>query len=202
MSAARARLAAQVGFLLELDRAKQVLRRSPLADGSRRENDAEHMWHLAVMAIVLAEHAAEPVDLLRVVSMVVLHDVVEIDVGDTFVYDAPGRAAVAARERAAAERIFGLLPADQAAGLRAVWEEFEARQTPDARFAAALDRLQPLLLNRSAGGGAWATERVTGDRVRAVNAHMADGSPALWALAQEVLAEAEAAGILEAGPER
>ncbi|MGH9283924.1 MAG: HD domain-containing protein, partial [Acidimicrobiales bacterium] len=153
--AGRERLAAQLAFLLEIDRVKQVLRHNPLADGSRRENDAEHMWHLSVMAVVLAEHAAEPVDLARVLTMVVLHDVVEIDTGDVLFYDDAGREAVAAAEQAAAARIFGLLPADQGEKLRALWEEFEARQSADARFAAAVDRLHPLLLNRSAGGGAW-----------------------------------------------
>lgn len=200
MSGDPGRLAAQIGFVLEVDRVKQVLRRSPLTDGSRRENDAEHMWHLAVMAVVLAEHAAGPVDLLRVVTMLVLHDVVEIDAGDTLVYDEAARSAATARERAAADRVFGLLPADQAAALRAVWDEFEARETPEARFAAALDRLQPLLLNHAAGGGPWVEEGLGTDRVRAANAHIALGSPALGHLADEVIASAEAAGMLVPPP--
>ena len=190
------RLADQVAFLLEVDRVKQVVRHNPLADGSRRENAAEHMWHLAVMAIVLAEHAAEPVDLVRVLGMLVLHDVVEIDTGDTLFYDRAGRAAVAAAERVAADRIFGLLPEGQGDRLRALWEEFEGRATPDARFAAAVDRLQPLLLNRHAGGGAWVSAGVSADRVREANAHIEEGAPTLWALAQDVIAQARSAGIL------
>lgn len=195
----RARLAAQVRFLLEIDRVKQVVRHNPLADGSRRENDAEHMWHLTVLALVLAEHADEPVDLLRVLTMVAVHDVVEIDTGDVLFYDDEARLAVAAAERAAAERIFGLLPPDQAGDLSGLWAEFEARRTPDARFAAAVDRLQPLLLNLSAGGGAWTAEGVTAAQVRAANAHMAAGSSRLWDLAQELIGTAEEAGML-AGP--
>ena len=195
-AAGRDRLAAQVAFLLEVDRVKQVLRHNPLADGSRLENDAEHMWHLAVMAVVLAEHAAEPVDLARVLTMLVLHDVVEIDAGDTLFYDDAGREAAAAAEREAAERIFGLLPADQGEELRRTWDEFEARESPDARFAAAVDRLQPLLLNLSAGGGAWAGTGLGPSRLRAANARIEAGAPRLWALAQEVIAAAEAAGIV------
>jgi len=130
---------------------------------------------------------------------VALHDVVEIDAGDVLFYDDEGRLAAAAAERAAAERVFGLLPPDQAADLRGVWKEFEARQSADARFAAAVDRLQPLLLNLAAGGGAWTSEGVSADRARSANAHIVDGSPRLWELAQEVIATAEAAGIL-AGP--
>lgn len=194
-----ARLAAQVRFLLEIDRVKQVVRHNPVADGSRRENDAEHMWHLTLLALVLAEHAGEPVDLLRVLTMVAIHDVVEIDTGDVLFYDEEGRSAAAAAERAAADRIFGLLPPDQAGELRALWAEFEARQSPDARFAAAVDRLQPLLLNLSAGGGAWTAEGVTAAQARAANAHMAAGSERLWALAQDLIGTAEAAGLL-AGP--
>ena len=194
------RLDAQIGFLLEIDRVKQVVRHNPLADGSRLENDAEHMWHLTVMALVLAEHAGEPVDVLRVVTMLALHDVVEIDTGDVLFYDEAARQEAAPAERAAAERIFGLLPADQAGELRALWEEFEARQSVDARFAAAIDRLQPLLLNRAAGGGAWTAERLTAAQVRQANIHIAAGSPPLWELAREVIAAAEAAGLLAGAP--
>jgi putative hydrolase of HD superfamily len=149
-----------------------------------------------VMAVVLAEHAAEPVDLARVLTMLVLHDVVEIDAGDTLFYDEPGRAAAAAAERRAADRIFGLLPEDQSAALRSVWEEFEARASADARFAAAVDRLQPLLLNLSAGGGAWTGAGLSPSRLRAANARIEAGAPPLWQLAQEVIAAAEAAGIV------
>lgn len=194
------RLAGQVEFLLEIDRVKQVLRRNPLADGSRPENAAEHMWHLTVMALVLAEHAGEPVDVVRVVTMLALHDVVEIDTGDVLFYDDEARRAAAPAEREAAERIFGLLPADQGRSLRTLWEEFEARESPDARFAAAIDRLQPLLLNRAAGGGAWTAAGLPAAHVRRANAHIAAGSPPLWELAREVIAAAEAAGLLAGSP--
>lgn len=185
-----------MAFLLEIDGVKQVLRHNPLADGSRRENDAEHMWHVAVMAVVLAEHAARPVDLVKVLTMLVLHDVVEIDTGDTLFYDRDGRAAVAAAERDAAERIFGLLPEGQGRELRGVWEEFEAGETDDARFAAALDRLQPVLLNASAGGGAWVKAGVSARDVLGANAHIEAGAPRLWDLARQVIEDAGEAGIL------
>lgn len=190
------RLRAQLDFLVEVDRAKQVLRHNPLADGSRREDDAEHMWHLALAVLVLAEHAAEPVDVTRVLAMVLVHDLVEIDAGDVLVYDLDGRAEQQAREAAAAERIFGLLPDDQGARLRAAWEEFEARQTPEARFAAAVDRLLPVLLNHAAGGGAWAEHGVALEAARAANAHVADGSPEVWSAVEALLADGAARGML------
>ncbi|HEY8449766.1 MAG TPA: HD domain-containing protein [Bacillota bacterium] len=191
------RLARQIAFLVEIDRLKQVLRRSLLTDGSRRENSAEHSWHLAVMACVLAEHAAAPVDLERVLKMLLVHDIVEIEAGDTFIYDEQARAAQTERERQAAERLFGLLPADQGGELRALWEEFEARQTPEARFAAALDRLQPLLQNYASGGRSWQEHGVHAERVRARNAGvLREGSPALWELARQLIDDAVARGYL------
>jgi putative hydrolase of HD superfamily len=190
------RLERQVAFLLELDKAKHVLRRNHLVDGSRLENDAEHMWHLAVMAIVLEEYATEPVDLGRVLRMVLLHDVVEIDAGDTFVYDDNARIAAQEGERSAAERIFGLLPVDQAIELRALWREFEASATPDSRFAAALDRLHSVLLIHANEGRTWADHGVTGGQVLGRNASIGSGAPALWALAQRLIADAVARGYL------
>lgn len=192
------RLERQLEFLLELDRAKQVLRQNTLADASRRENDAEHMWHLAVMALVLREHAAADIDTGRVVEMLLIHDVVEIDAGDTFAYDEAAHVDKEAREIAAAERIFGLLPPDQAKWVWALWLEFEAKQTPEARFAASLDRLQPLLLNAASGGQAWRRHGVTSERVFARNAHIADGAPALWEHARNLISEAVERGILSA----
>ena len=190
------RLDAQVAFILELDKAKQVFRQNTLTDASRRENDAEHMWHLAVIALVLREHAAGDIDIARVVEMLLVHDIVEIDAGDTFAYDDDGRLDKEERERAAAERIFGLLPADQGRWMWELWLEFEAKATPEARFAAAVDRLQPLLLNAASGGQAWKRHGVTADRVRARNAHIADGAPPLWERAQKVIALAVSEGIL------
>ncbi len=191
------RLAKQVEFIVEVDKLKQVYRRTWLTDKSRRENDAEHSWHLGVMAVLLLEHAQQPqLDLLRVLKMVLVHDLVEIDAGDTFAYDDAGAMDKAERENAAADRVFNLLPADQAAELRAIWEEFEARQTPEAKYAAALDRFQPMLHNYRTQGKAWQEHGITADRVIARNQHMAEGSPALWDFAKEFVADAVAKGYL------
>jgi putative hydrolases of HD superfamily len=192
------RLGRQIAFILEADKVKRVLRQNPLADGSRRENDAEHMWHLALMAVVLSEYAAQPVDVLRVVKMLLVHDLVEIDTGDTFVYDEQARAGKVNAERAAAERIFGLLPAGQADGFRALWEEFEDGSTSDARFARAVDRLHPMLLNSASGrDSAWVKHGITADRVLSLNAPIGVAAPDLWEHAKQVVAEATASGILE-----
>ena len=190
------RLDAQIRFILELDKAKQVLRQNTLADASRQENDAEHMWHLAVIALVLREHAPGDIDIARVVEMLLVHDVVEIDAGDTFAYDEAGQVDKEERETRAAERIFGLLPDDQARWIWELWLEFEAKATPEARFAASVDRLQPLLLNAASGGQAWKRHGVTAERVRTRNAHIADGAPALWERAQQVIQRAIEDGIL------
>jgi putative hydrolase of HD superfamily len=183
------RIAAQLGFIVEVDRLKTVVRQSPLAAASRRENDAEHSWHLALMVILLAEHADEPIDVGHTVQLVVVHDLVEIYAGDTPLYDDVGARTQEARERAAADRLFGLLPADQAAGFRALWDEFEARETPEARFAKAMDRLEPLLLNWMARGGTWQTPGVTADVVRARKAHIGAASAALGATARAIIDE-------------
>jgi putative hydrolase of HD superfamily len=148
------RIARQLAFLLEADKLKSVLRRTPLVDGSRQENSAEHSWHLVLAAMVLREHVTLACDLVHVLELLAVHDLVEIDAGDTFAYDIPSQSTKAARETAAAERIFGLLPSDQAAPFRELWEEFEAQQTSEARFANALDRVQPLLQNAASGGAA------------------------------------------------
>ena len=191
------RLARQIEFILEIDKLKQVLRQTFLTDGSRRENDAEHSWHLAVMAVLLCEYAAEPeLDLLRVVKMALVHDLVEIDAGDTFHYDEAGHEDKDRREQQAADRIFELLPVDQGAELRSLWEEFEARQTPEARYAAALDRLQPNLLNFRTQGRLWREHGVTSRQVIARNRHMAEGAPALWQYAESRIREAVAKGHL------
>lgn len=191
------RLARQVRFVLEIDKLKKVLRQTFVTDGSRRENDAEHSWHLATMAILFAEYAAEPApDLLRVVKMLLVHDVVEIDAGDTFYYDEAGRRDKAERERRAADRLFGLLPPDQAAEWRSLWDEFEARETPEARYAAALDRLQPILLNFETQGRLWQERGITSRQVIAGNRHMAQGAPALWEHAASKIREAVAKGYL------
>lgn len=180
-----ARLDAQLAFLTEADRLKQVIRATPLADGSRRENSGEHSWHLALYALVLADQAAPGVDIDRVVQMLILHDLVEIDVGDVPIHSADGTAhgsaAVAEAEARAAERIFGLLPADLGAPLRALWEEFEAAASPDAVFARSLDRVQPVMQNIASGGGSWNDYDVTLDQLDARVGHkVARGAPQLW----------------------
>lgn len=195
------RLERQVAFLVEIDRLKQVLRRTLLADGARLENSAEHSWHLAMCAIVLAEHAADPgLDLLRVLKMVAVHDLVEIDAGDTYAYDAKAQAGQHEREAAAASRLFGLLPEDQAAELRAIWDEFEARTTSEARFAHALDRFQATLLNCSTGGITWREHGVTHDRVLGRLAAIKDGSPELWKHAIRLVQECVDSGRLAPPP--
>jgi len=159
------RLLHQIRFIAEVDRLKAVLRQSPLIDGSRRENSAEHSWHLGLMAMLLHEFADEGTDIRRVIEMVLVHDIVEIDAGDTFAYDIEGNADRAGREAAAADRLFALLPDDQAVHVRNLWDEFELGESPEARYALALDRLQPLIQNVRAGGGSWLTRRVTREQV-------------------------------------
>ena len=192
-------LDSQLRFLLEADRLKGVLRQSQLIDGSRRENSAEHSWHLALMSLVLGEYAPAGTDLGRVTAMTVIHDLVEIDAGDLFVYaDEPAQARQEAAERAAAERLFALLPASQAASFRALWDEFEERRTPEAKFARALDRLQPMLANFQLGGGTWAQHGVTADQVLTKVALIEDGSAALGAFARELISAAVSRGFLAA----
>jgi len=193
-------LGSQLRFLLEADRLKSVIRGSRIADGSRRENTAEHSWHIALFALVLAPHAAERIDLLRVVSMLLIHDVVEIDCGDTLLYDAVGSATQAARETAAARRLFGLLPADQAAEMFSLWQEFEAAATADARFAKSVDRLQPILLNHAVGGGTWTDYDVDEARERALTCRIAEGAPTLWSAAEAVIKDAVDRGWLKPAP--
>ncbi|WP_037371232.1 HD domain-containing protein [Salipiger mucosus] len=168
-------------FLMEADRLKSVSRATRIHDGSRFENSAEHSWHIALFALVLGEHAEDEIDTDRVIRMLLLHDLVEIDAGDAPVFGAVDAAAVEAAEQAAAERLFGMLPADQGAALRAIWEEFEANETPEARFAKSLDRFQPPNLNLAAGGGSWTDYGVTQDVFEAKMApKIARGAPKLW----------------------
>lgn len=194
------RLAQQLGFLLEADRLKSVIRGSRIADGSRRENTAEHSWHLTLFALVLREWAVGPVDTGRVVRMLILHDLVEIECGDTPLFDAAAAATQEECERLAADQVFGLLPPDQDREMRSLWEEFEAAATPDAKFAKALDRLQPILLNHAVGGGTWTDYAVDEARERRLTRRIADGSPALWDAAQAVFADAVAKGWLRPAP--
>jgi putative hydrolases of HD superfamily len=195
------RLDEQLRFLKEIDRLKSVLRQSPLIDNSRPENSAEHSWHLAMMAVTLGEYAPADADLSRVIRMVLLHDIVEIDAGDTFLYGTEAALAAAERaERAAADRIFALLPVGQARRLRAIWDEFEQRQTPAAKFARALDRLQPMLANYYTGGGTWREHNVTADQVLAKVRLIEDGSPALGGYARELVSVSVDKGFLAPAP--
>ena len=197
-----ARLVQQVQFIAEVDKLKDIFRQTLTSQSRRNENDAEHSWHLCLCAVVLAEHANTPdLNLLRVLQMLILHDLVEIDAGDTFAYDVARMADQHEREARAAERIFGLLPPDQAAEFRALWDEFEEKVTPEAKFATALDRFQPMLLNCRTDGAAWQRHGVTHDRVLARNRHIADGSAALWDYAEKMVQAAVDAGHLApAGP--
>lgn len=175
------RLSAQLAFLAEADKLKTILRASPLAAADRRENDAEHSWHLALMVALLAEYADEPIDVGHTVTLVVMHDLVEIYAGDSPVYDAASRVDQREREEEAADRLFPMLPEDQARELRALWEEFEAGETPESRFARAIDRLEPMLLNWFNEGGTWRMPGADLDKIRARAAGITAGSSTLGA---------------------
>jgi putative hydrolase of HD superfamily len=184
----------RIRFALEADRLKSVLRRTRLVDGSRHENTAEHSWHLGILAMLLGDAAAPGVDHARVLRMLLVHDLIEVDAGDTFAFDATGYLDKAERERAAAARLFGILPEPQGGELRALWEEFEAEESPDARFAVALDRFQPLLLNFYGGGGSWREHGITRAQVLRRMAPIEHGAPALWPMVLNVIERACAEG--------
>ena len=190
------RLAQQLQFILEIDKLKSIYRRTLIIGGERHENSAEHSWHLALCALVLHEHANEPVNLARVIKMVLVHDIVEIDAGDTFFFDETGNGTKAAREQQAASRIFGFLPADQQAELRHLWEEFEARETADAKFAATLDRLMPALHNRETQGFSWQEHNITSQQIMPKVAHMREGSETLWGVVSNIITESIEQGYL------
>ena len=191
------RFQSQLAFLLEMDKMKNIYRQTYVLHEDRKENDAEHAWHLAMLALVLSEYANEPVDLKTVLATVLIHDVVEIDAGDTYAYDAAGNATKAEREQKAADRLFGLLPPDQGAEMRRLWEEFEAGSTPEARFAAALDRIQPLLLNYTKGGLSWKKHGTRRSQVEGRMQPICDGSGQLGALAAAVIQSAASEGLLK-----
>ena len=197
------RLDQQIRFVTEIGKLKGVFRQTFLAgEGlNRHENSAEHSWHLAMMVLVLGEHAPPGTDLVRVTAMVLIHDLVEIDAGDLFLYaDAAAQASQDAAERAAADRIFSILPGDLAGELRQLWDEFTARQTTDAKFARAIDRLQPMFENLTAGGGTWQRHGITADQVLAKVALIEDGSPQLGAVGRDLVDRAVAAGFLLPAP--
>lgn len=191
------RLERQIRFIRELDRLKTVQRQTWLMDTSRKENSAEHSWHIAVMAMVLAEYTPDgAVDVGRVIQMLLVHDVVEIDAGDTFCYDTAAVSGQHEREQMAAQRLFGLLPEDSGDQFKALWKEFEAQQTPEALLANALDRLQPILNNYHTDGKSWRDNGITREQVLARNRVMARGAPALWAYIEKLLDRAVEKGIL------
>ena len=194
------RLSQQIQFIVEIDKLKGVLRQTLLTDSSRRENSAEHSWHLAMMAMLLSEYAPAPVNVLQVIKMLLIHDLVEIDAGDTFCYDVQGNLGKAEREKQAAARLFGQLPVEQGIELRSLWEEFEAQQTSEAQFATALDRLQPLLHNQQTAGGTWRIHGITLDKVIERMKPIKTGAPQLWTLVEQVLEESVNAGYLKPAP--
>ena len=191
------RLDRQIAFVIELDKLKSVLRQTILMDGSRQENAAEHSWHLAVMALLLSEYAVENnIDLLRVIKMLLIHDIVEIDAGDTYCYDDAEVAKQAAREKKASERLFNILPPDQSEGFRRLWDEFEARKTSEAQLANALDCFQPILQNYSSNGKIWKKHRIKGDQVLARNKHVQESAPVIWKRIVRFIHDAAEKGML------
>jgi putative hydrolase of HD superfamily len=187
----------QIAFIKEIDKVKYIQRKTKLFNSDRCENDAEHSWHLALMAIVLAEHSNEPIDVLKVVKMVLIHDIVEIDAGDVFMYDTVKNHDNTDEERLAANRIFGLLPEKQAEELIAIWEEFEAGETNEAKFARSMDRLEPLLQNTSNDGGTWKEFGVKYDKVYEKKSVIKNGSESLWNYAEGLINESVEKGILK-----
>ena len=180
----------QIRFILEIDKLKSIIRQSYLIAGSRQENSAEHSWHVALLGMLLAEYAEQPVDVLRTMKMLMIHDIIEIDAGDTYCYDEAGTVDQSNRENAAAERLFGLLPEDQMIELRELWDEFEERSTPEAKFAATIDRLMPLLHNYHTEGRSWREHGIRKNQVSARNEVMKDGSLALWQVAMSLIEDA------------
>ena len=187
MAAENERLQKQIAFIKEIDKVKNIFRQTYLADGTRKENDAEHSWHIALMAVLLKEYVSEDVDVAKVMTMVLIHDLVEIDAGDTYAYDSEGAKSKREREVKAADRIFGILPADQGMYFRELWEEFEAYETPDAKYAHLLDNFQPLLLNDASGGRSWNEHGVHKSQIYKRNEKVQETSQEIWNTIQEVV---------------
>lgn len=181
----RERLEQQFAFAREIDKEKMIGRQTYLSDGSRKENDAEHAWHMAMMTVILSEYSNEKIDVLKTITMLLLHDLVEIDAGDTYAYDEEGKKTQKARELLGAERIFGLLPKDQGEKLRAIWDEFERNDTPEAHFARCMDNIQPMMLNAASDGKSWEERSVRISQILKRNSTTAQGSEVLWDYAKE-----------------
>ena len=192
------RLEKQISFIIEIDKVKNIFRQTLLADGNRKENDAEHSWHIALMAILLKEYAEEEVDVLKVMTMVLLHDLVEIDAGDTYAYDTVAAASKREREVKAADRIFGMLPEDQGSYFRTLWDEFEAYETADAKYAHLLDNFQPLLLNDASGGISWREHEVKKAQIYKRNERIEETSKVVWKKMQELVDKNIALGNVRA----
>lgn len=182
-----ARLHKQIQFIVEVDKVKNIFRQTYLADANRKENDAEHSWHLALMAVLLKDYMEEDVDLVKVMTMVLIHDLVEIDAGDTYAYDEKGAVTKRDREEKAADRIFGLLPEDQGEEFRNLWEEFEAYETAEAKYAHLLDNFQPLLLNDASGGKSWTEHGVHKSQVYKRNERIPETSGMIWEQIQTIV---------------
>lgn len=194
-------LVKQVSFIKEIDKLKYIQRKTKLFNSDRHENDAEHSWHLAMMTIVLAEHSDQQIDILKVLKMVLIHDIVEIDAGDIFLYDTSKNHNNTKQERIAAKRIFGLLPAEQAEEFIAIWDEFEEGITDEAKFAKSMDRFEPLLQNTSNNGGTWAEFNVPYQKVYEKKKVIKEGSTAIWSYAENLINESVDKGILKKGSE-
>ena len=191
------RLMKQMQFIIEVDKLKKVFRHNIVIGTIRNENDAEHSWHLAFMAMLLFEYSSEKnIDILKVIKLVIVHDLVEIDAGDTFCYDEKAQEDKAEREQKAADRIFNILPADQAEEIFALWREFEERKTPEAKFASCMDRLQPLLLNYYTEGYTWQSPEVTSKKVLERNRFLEENAPELWEYAKEIIEDSVKRGFL------
>jgi putative hydrolase of HD superfamily len=197
------RLNKQMEFIEEIDKLKNVYRQNFILEGIRNENDAEHSWHIAIMAILLSEHSTDKnIDVLKVIKMVLIHDLVEIDAGDTYCYDERAHDDKALREIKAADRIFNILPEDQTKELRSLWDEFEERETAEAKFAASLDRLQPLIHNYKSKGKSWKEHGVTSDKVLKRNKSINESSPKLWHYTQKLIKASVEKGYLMEGKEK
>lgn len=197
MNSEMTRLEQQIAFIVEIDKVKNIFRQTYLADRNRKENDAEHSWHIALMAILLKEYVADEVDVIKVMTMVLIHDLVEIDAGDTYAYDTEGMLTKRQRELDAAERIFGMLPKDQGEYFRKLWDEFEAYETADARYAHLLDNFQPFLLNDAAGGISWEEHDVKKSQIYKRNAKTGSTSEVIWNYMKKVIDENVAKGVVK-----